>query len=143
MKTLDCKFIKIFNKYLENKCLPNNNALNSSIYKIDELFLKSKPTSNQMFLYKSIDLTYNKNKHKSQFFTYKGYYQGFLLTDLHTPIYKTDKPKIILQINIPIGSNIIFLNDNHVLLNRNCIISIVSIDKFIINVDYNNLHTFR
>lgn len=143
MKTLDYKFINIVNKYLENNCFSNNNTLNSSIRKIDELFLKSKPTNNQIFLYKSIDLTYDKNKHKSQFFTYKGFYQGFLLTNLNKPIYKTDKPKIILQINIPTGSKILFLNDNHVLLNRNCIISIVSINKYIINVDYNNLHVFR
>lgn len=139
MKTLDYKTLNIFNKYLTNNCFPNNNTLNSSIHKIDELFLKSKPTNNQIFLYKSIDLKYDKNKHTSQFFTYKGYHKGFILTDLKPK----EKSKIILEINVPIGSKIIYLNDNNVLLNRNCIISIVSIDKYIVNVDYNNFRAFR
>ena len=140
MKTLDHKFIKYVNKYLENNCFPNNNTLNSSIRKIDELFLKSKPTNNQIFLYKSIDLTYAKNKHKSQFFTYKGYHKGFILTNLTKPL---DKSSIILKIDVPIGSKFMFLNNDQILLNRNCIISIVSIDKYIVNIDYNNFRAFR
>lgn len=144
MKTLNITNtqIKIINKYLENKCIPNNIRLNSIINKIDNVFLKSQPINHQLFLYKFIDLNYDKNKHRSQFLTYKGFYNGFLLTNLYPDpilLHSKEPQKMMLKINIANGSKCILLNDTQVLLNRNSIISVVSVQKFIINVNYQNL----
>ena len=47
--------------------------------------------------------------------------------------------KILLKIDVSKGSKCILLDDNKVLLNRNSIISILSIDKFIVNISYEPL----
>jgi len=138
--------IKTINTYLQNNRSPNNVKIDSYIQKIDDLFVKTKPTNHQMYLYQNVDLLYDKNKHESQLFSYKGLYRGYLLTNIYpksnqnSNIYNSKEfQKILLKIDVSKGSKCILLDDNKVLLNRNSIISILSIDKFIVNISYEPL----
>ena len=99
-----------------------------------------------MYLYQNVDLLYDKNKHESQLFSYKGLYRGYLLTNIYpksnqnSNIYNSKEfQKILLKIDVSKGSKCILLDDNKVILNRNSIISILSIDKFIVNISYEPL----
>lgn len=142
--------IKIINTYLYNNRSPNNIKIDSYIQKIDDLFVKTKPINHQMYLYQNVDLLYDKNKHKSQLFSYKGLYRGYLLTNLYPEpmenpyqnpnMYNSNEfQKIIIKIDVSKESKCILLDDNKVLLNRNSIISITSINKFIVNISYEPL----
>lgn len=131
--------IKLCNNYLEKKCQPNDLKINKIINDIDDIFLKIDPSHKQIYLYKHIDLIFNKNKHKSQFLNNKGFYPGFILTNLYPGNYLNENENIILKLNIPIGSKCMLLDDNKVLLNRNCIISIKTIKYNIININYYNI----
>lgn len=135
--------INILNTYLQNNRSPNNMKTDRFIQKIDDLFIKTKPIDHPIYLYKNVDLLYDKNKHKPQLFSYKGLYKGYLLTNLYPDpnIYNSkESQQMILKINVSKGSKCLLLNDTNVLLNRNSIISITSIDKFIINISYQSLN---
>jgi hypothetical protein len=135
-------FIKIINTYLQNNRHPHNIKIDNYIKNIDDLFVKTKPINHQMYLYINVDLLYDKNKHKSQLFSYHGLYRGYLLTNLYqNPNMYNSKEfqKIILKIDVSKESKCLLLNDTSVLLNRNSIISITSINKFIVNISYKPL----
>jgi hypothetical protein len=135
--------IKILNTYLQNNRIPNNMKIDRIIQKMDDVFLKIKPIDHQVYLYKHIDLIYDKKKHRSQLFTYRGLYKGYLLTNLYPDptIYNSkESQQMILKINVPKGSRCLLLDDTNVLLNRNSFISITSIQKFVINMDYQSLN---
>jgi len=135
--------IQILNTYLHNNCIPNNMKIDRIIQKMDDVFLKIKPLDHQVYLYKHIDLIYDKQKHRSQLFTYRGLYKGYLLTNLYPDptIYNSkESQQMILKINVSKGSRCLLLDDTNVLLNRNSFISITSIQKFVINMDYQNLN---
>jgi hypothetical protein len=134
--------INIINTYLQNNCSPNNLKIDRYIQKIDDFFYKTKPIDHEIYLYKNLDLVYDKNKHKSQLFSYTGLYKGFLLANLHQPDNfnnSKENQKMILKINVSTGSKCLLLDDTNILLDRNSIISITSIDKFIINIHYKTL----
>ena len=140
-KNLSRPCIQVLNTYLQNNCNPNNTKMDSIIKNIDGIFLQTKKIDRQIYLYKNIDLLYDKNKHKSQLSNYKGIYRGYLLTNLYPDSnISKEVQQMILKINVSEGSRCILLDDTDVLLNRNSIISITSIDKFIINISYKSLH---
>ena len=133
--------IHVLNTYLQNNCIPNNTKMNSIIKNIDSIFLQTKKIDRQIYLYKNIDLLYDKNKHKSQLSNYNGLYRGYLLTNLYPDSnISKEVQQMIVKINVLEGSQCILLNDTDVLLNRNSIVSITSINKFIINISYKSLH---
>lgn len=140
LKNLSRPCIHVLNTYLQNNCIPNNTKIDSIIKNIDSIFLQTKKVDRQLYLYKNVDLLYDKNKHKSQLFNYKGLYRGYLLTNLYPDSNTKEVQKMILKINVLEGSQFILLDDTDVLLNRNSIISITSIDKCIINISYKSLH---
>jgi hypothetical protein len=111
------------------------------IKNIDSIFLQTQKIDRQIYLYKNIDLLYDKNKHQSQLSNYNGLYRGYLLTNLYPDSnISKEVQQMILKINVSEGSQCILLDDTDVLLNRNSIVSITSIDKFIINISYKSLH---
>jgi len=138
-KNLSRPCIHVLNTYLQNNCIPNNTKMDHIITNIDGIFLQTKKIDRKIYLYKNVDLLYDKNKHKSQLSNYKGLYRGYLLTNLY-PDSSKEVQRMILKIDVSEGSQCILLDDTDVLLNRNSIISITSIDKFIINISYKSLH---
>lgn len=135
-------YINIINTYLQNNCIPNNTKINLYIQKIDDFFYKTKPIDHQIYLYKNLDVVYDKNKHKSQLFRYRGLYKGFLLANLRSDynIYNSKEiQQMILKINVSPGSKCLLLDNTNVLLNRNSIMSITSINKSIVNMNYKSL----
>jgi hypothetical protein len=145
------------NNYLEDKLdnrvdrndeyIRNNDFIKLVVKNIDSAFNQVPALENDLVVYRGLNLPIYTDSRRNTLMLpqYSGKYDGFVSTspDINVALRFVNRvgkkiPKTLLKITVPKGSKVIYLGfqsinptENEILINRNAIISVYSIEKLV------------